>query len=43
MEQPNFRNLESMRLERLVTDPSAVHAIPSWQQNKDLFDWLRSL
>jgi integrase/recombinase XerD len=37
-------NLEMKRqaLEK-ITDPSPVHAIPSWQQNKDLFDWLRSL
>lgn len=37
-------NLEMKRhaLEK-ITDPSPVHAIPSWQQNKDLLDWLRSL
>jgi hypothetical protein len=26
-----------------ITDPSPVHPIPSWRQNKDLLDWLRSL
>jgi integrase/recombinase XerD len=37
-------NLEMKRkaLEK-ITDPSPVHTIPSWQQNKDLLDWLRSL
>src|SRR5215831_13667663 len=37
-------NLEMKRnaLER-ITDPSPVRTIPSWQQNKDLLDWLRSL
>jgi site-specific recombinase XerD len=37
-------NLEMKRhaLEK-ITDPSPVHSIPSWHQNKDLLDWLRSL
>ncbi len=37
-------NLEMKRnaLEK-ITDPSAVRTIPSWRQNKDLLDWLRSL
>jgi site-specific recombinase XerD len=37
-------NLEMKRtaLEKL-TDPSPVRTLPSWQQNKDLLDWLRSL
>jgi integrase/recombinase XerD len=37
-------NLEMKRnaLEK-ITDPSPVRSIPSWQQNKDLLDWLRSL
>jgi site-specific recombinase XerD len=37
-------NLEMKRnaLEKL-TDTSPVRTIPSWQQNKDLLDWLRSL
>ncbi|MDA2927724.1 site-specific integrase [Acidobacteria bacterium AH-259-G07] len=37
-------NLEMKRnaLER-ISDPSPVRAIPSWQQNKDLLEWLRSL
>ena len=37
-------NLEMKRnaLEK-ITDPSPVRTIPSWQQNKDLLDWLRSL
>src|SRR5438067_7264120 len=37
-------NLEMKRkaLEK-ISDPSAVPSIPSWQQNKDLLDWLRSL
>ena len=37
-------NLEMKRnaLEK-ITDPSPVQSIPSWQQNKDLLDWLRSL
>jgi len=37
-------NLEMKRdaLEK-ITDPSPVHTIPSWHQNKDLLDWLRSL
>jgi site-specific recombinase XerD len=26
-----------------ITDPSPVRTIPSWQQNNDLLDWLRSL
>ena len=26
-----------------ITDPSPVPTMPSWQQNKDLLDWLRSL
>ncbi len=26
-----------------ITEPSPVPRIPSWQQNKDLLDWLRSL
>ena len=37
-------NLEMKRnaLEK-ITDSSPVRTIPSWQQNKDLLDWLRSL
>ena len=37
-------NLEMKRnaLEK-ITDPSPLPTIPSWQQNKDLLDWLRSL
>jgi integrase/recombinase XerD len=37
-------NLEMKRkaLEKIV-DPSIVNTIPSWQQNKDLLDWLHSL
>jgi len=37
-------NLEMKRnaLEK-ISDPSPVRSIPSWQQNKDLLDWLRSL
>ena len=37
-------NLEMKRnaLEK-ITDPSPVRTIPSWQRNKDLLDWLRSL
>jgi len=37
-------NLEMKRnaLEK-ITEPSPVRAIPSWQQNKNLLDWLRSL
>jgi hypothetical protein len=37
-------NLEMKRqaLEK-ISDPSPVGPIPSWQQNKDLLDWLRSL
>jgi len=37
-------NLEMKRnaLEK-ITDPSPVRTIPTWQQNKDLLDWLRSL
>ena len=37
-------NLEMKRnaLEK-ITEPSPVQAIPAWQQNKDLLDWLRSL
>ena len=37
-------NLEMKRnaLEK-INDLSPVQAIPSWQQNKDLLDWLRSL
>jgi integrase/recombinase XerD len=37
-------NLEMKRkaLEK-ITDPSPVRTIPSWQQSKDLLDWLRSL
>jgi integrase/recombinase XerD len=37
-------NLEMKRnaLEK-IGEPSLVQAIPSWQQNKDLLDWLRSL
>lgn len=37
-------NLEMKRnaLER-ISDSSPVRAIPSWQQNKDLLEWLRSL
>ena len=37
-------NLEMKRnaLER-INDSSPVRAIPSWQQNKNLLEWLRSL
>jgi len=37
-------NLEMKRkaLER-ISDSSPVRAIPSWQQNKNLLEWLRSL
>jgi integrase/recombinase XerD len=37
-------NLEMKRraLEK-ATEPSPVQTIPSWQQNKNLLDWLRSL
>jgi site-specific recombinase XerD len=37
-------NLEMKRqaLEK-ITEPSPVPTIPSWQHNKDLLDWLRSL
>ncbi len=37
-------NLEMKRnaLEK-ISEPSQVHTIPCWQQNKDLLDWLRSL
>ena len=37
-------NLEMKRnaLEK-ISDPSPVRTIPSWQQHKDLLDWLRSL
>ncbi len=37
-------NLEMKRkaLEK-ITDASPVHTIPTWQQNKDLLGWLRSL
>jgi len=37
-------NLEMKRnaLEK-ISDPSPLRTIPSWQQNKDLLDWLRSL
>lgn len=37
-------NLEMKRkaLEK-IADPSPVQSIPSWQQNKDLLDWLHSL
>jgi integrase/recombinase XerD len=37
-------NLEMKRnaIEK-ITDPSPVRALPSWQQNKDLLEWLRSL
>jgi integrase/recombinase XerD len=37
-------NLEMKRnaLEK-ITEPSPVRTIPSWQQNKGLLDWLRSL
>ena len=37
-------NLEMKRnaLEK-ITEPSPLRTIPSWQQNKDLLDWLRSL
>ena len=37
-------NLEMKRnaIEKL-TDPSPVRALPSWQQNKDILEWLRSL
>src|SRR5205814_4277338 len=37
-------NLEMKRRAlQKITDPSPVRSIPSWQQNKDLLDWLRSL
>jgi len=26
-----------------ISEPSSVQTIPSWQQNKGLLDWLRSL
>jgi integrase/recombinase XerD len=37
-------NLEMKRkaLEKM-SDPSPIRTMPSWQQNKDLLDWLRSL
>src|SRR6266700_3665505 len=37
-------NLEMKRnaLEK-ISDPSPLRTIPSWQQNKDLLNWLRSL
>jgi site-specific recombinase XerD len=37
-------NLEMKRkaLEK-INDSSPVQTIPSWQQNKDLLEWLRSL
>jgi len=37
-------NLEMKRkaLER-ISDSSPLRAIPSWQQNKNLLEWLRSL
>jgi site-specific recombinase XerD len=37
-------NLEMKRnaLER-ISDSSPVQAIPSWQQNNNLLEWLRSL
>ena len=37
-------NLEMKRkaLEK-ISDSSPVQAIPSWQQNKNLLEWLRSL
>jgi hypothetical protein len=37
-------NLEMKRkaLEK-ISEPSPVPSIPSWQQNKNLLDWLRSL
>jgi site-specific recombinase XerD len=37
-------NLEMKRtaLEK-ISEPSLVPSIPSWQQNKNLLDWLRSL
>ena len=37
-------NLEMKRgaLEK-ISDSSPVQAIPAWQQNKDLLEWLRSL
>jgi len=37
-------NLEMKRnaLER-INDSSPIRAIPSWQQNKNLLEWLRSL
>lgn len=34
--------MKRMALEK-IADPSPVRTIPSWQQNKDLLDWLRSL
>lgn len=37
-------NLEMKRKAlETITDPSPVRTIPSWQQNKDLLDWLHSL
>jgi hypothetical protein len=37
-------NLEMKRKAlETITDPSPVQSIPSWQQNRDLLDWLRSL
>ena len=37
-------NLEMKRIAlEKISDPSPVRTIPSWQQNKDLLDWLRSL
>jgi Phage integrase family len=37
-------NLEMKRnaLEK-ISEPSSIQAIPCWQQNKDLLNWLRSL
>jgi site-specific recombinase XerD len=39
-----WANLEMKRsaLEK-ISDSSPVQAIPAWQQNKDLLEWLRSL
>lgn len=37
-------NLEMKRKAlETITEPSPVRAIPSWQQNANLLDWLRSL
>jgi len=37
-------NLEMKRnAQKKINEPSLVQAIPCWQQNKGLLDWLRSL